>query len=265
MKEAGRAVKRKGKVERGESKEDYIRRVGTKVATTYLREDLSKYSASLFEGAPGKATASGLTGGALSGLNVLASGGSAGEAAKLGIASGLSRAGTGYVGSQYGEGAGAGAGAVASAATNLLMGGSPEDAAKSAGISLAKGYGAETAASTVGRMATEQALSEGATQAAATTAGSQAAASAVPVVGGLIGAGLGAAAGNIGIGLALTGVAGLLSPTIAAPDIDNDPRNNNSFSGVQNTSREGIPVPVAYGEVIVGSVVISAGLNVEGN
>ena len=63
----------------------------------------------------------------------------------------------------------------------------------------------------------------------------------------------------------LTGVAGLLSPTIAAPDIDNDPRNNNSFSGVQNTSREGIPVPVAYGEVIVGSVVISAGLNVEGN
>ena len=74
-----------------------------------------------------------------------------------------------------------------------------------------------------------------------------------------------AAAGNIGIGLALTGVAGLLSPTIAAPDIDNDPRNNNSFSGVQNTSREGIPVPVAYGEVIVGSVVISAGLNVEGN
>jgi predicted phage tail protein len=35
-----------------------------------------------------------------------------------------------------------------------------------------------------------------------------------------------AAAGNIGIGLALMGVAGLLSPTIAAPDIDNDPRSN---------------------------------------
>ena len=85
---------------------------------------------------------------------------------------------------------------------------------------------------------------------------------------GFIGAGsapsaLAAAAGNIGIGLALTGVAGLLSPTIAAPDIDNDPRNNFSFSGVQNTSREGVPVPIAYGEVIVGSVVVSAGLNVE--
>ena len=83
--------------------------------------------------------------------------------------------------------------------------------------------------------------------------------------GAVFGVKLAAVGGNIGIGLALTGVAGLLSPTIAAPDIDNDPRNNNSFSGVQNTSREGIPVPVAYGEVIVGSVVISAGLNVEGN
>jgi len=32
---------------------------------------------------------------------------------------------------------------------------------------------------------------------------------------------------------------------------------------VQNTNREGVPVPIAYGEVIVGSVVVSAGLNVE--
>jgi len=77
------------------------------------------------------------------------------------------------------------------------------------------------------------------------------------------GAALAAVAGNIGIGLALTGVAGLLSPTVPTPDIDNDPRNNFSFSGVQNVSREGVPIPIAYGEVIVGSVVVSAGLNVE--
>ena len=76
---------------------------------------------------------------------------------------------------------------------------------------------------------------------------------------------LAAAAGNIGIGLALVGVAGLLSPTVPTPEIDNDPRTNKSFSGVQNVGREGVPVPIAYGEVIVGSVVISAGLNVEGN
>ena len=77
------------------------------------------------------------------------------------------------------------------------------------------------------------------------------------------GAALAAAAGNIGIGLALTGVAGLLSPTVPTPETDNDPRNNFSFSGVQNVGREGVPVPVAYGEVIVGSVVVSASLNVE--
>ena len=78
---------------------------------------------------------------------------------------------------------------------------------------------------------------------------------------------LAAAAGNIGIALVLNGTAQLLSPTPELPDLDGDPRNdpnNFSFSGVQNTSREGVPVPVAYGEVIVGSVVISAGLNVEG-
>jgi predicted phage tail protein len=74
---------------------------------------------------------------------------------------------------------------------------------------------------------------------------------------------LAAVGGNIGIGLALTGVAGLLSPTVPTPETDNDPRNNFSFSGIQNVGREGVPVPVAYGEVIVGSVVVSAGLNVE--
>ena len=72
-----------------------------------------------------------------------------------------------------------------------------------------------------------------------------------------------AGAGNLGLGLVLTGVAGLLSPTVPTPDIDNDPRNNFSFSGIQNVNREGVPIPIAYGEVIVGSVVVSAGLNVE--
>ena len=75
-----------------------------------------------------------------------------------------------------------------------------------------------------------------------------------------------AVAGNIGLALVLGGTAQLLSPTPEVPGLDGDPRsdpNNFSFSGVQNTSREGVPVPVAYGEAIVGSVVISAGLNVE--
>jgi len=40
-----------------------------------------------------------------------------------------------------------------------------------------------------------------------------------------------------------------------------DPRANFSFNGVQNTARAGVPVPIVYGEVITGSVVISAGLD----
>jgi predicted phage tail protein len=41
------------------------------------------------------------------------------------------------------------------------------------------------------------------------------------------------------------------------------PQESYSFSGIQNTSRQGTPVPVVYGETIVGSVVISAGIDVD--
>ena len=38
-------------------------------------------------------------------------------------------------------------------------------------------------------------------------------------------------------------------------------RKSYSFSGIQNTSRAGVAVPVVYGsEVLVGSVVISAAI-----
>lgn len=84
------------------------------------------------------------------------------------------------------------------------------------------------------------------------TLGSQA----VPIVAGL------------GISLALGGVAQLLTPVpkpgnMAGQDSINDPRKSYSFSGIQNVSRQGIPVPIVYGETIVGSVVISAGINTE--
>jgi predicted phage tail protein len=67
-----------------------------------------------------------------------------------------------------------------------------------------------------------------------------------------------------GIGLALGGVAQLLTPTPKVPqgaDKQDDPRKSYSFSGIQNTSRQGVPVPIVYGETIVGSVVISAGID----
>ena len=98
-----------------------------------------------------------------------------------------------------------------------------------------------------------------------------------PLAAGFLGAGaalggtaftLGAAAsvaiGSIGASLILGGVAQLLSPV---PTIqqgagsDNDPRKTFNFSGIQQTSRQGVPVPCVYGLTLVGSVVISAGVD----
>jgi predicted phage tail protein len=71
---------------------------------------------------------------------------------------------------------------------------------------------------------------------------------------------------NVGIGigasLVLGGVAQLLTPVPKVNTKDEqDPRKSFSFSGVQNTSRQGTPVPIVYGETIVGSVVIAAGID----
>ena len=69
---------------------------------------------------------------------------------------------------------------------------------------------------------------------------------------------------GVGASLILGGVAQLLTPTPKVPqgaDKQDDPRKSYSFSGIQNTSRQGVPVPIVYGETIVGSVVISAGID----
>ena len=67
--------------------------------------------------------------------------------------------------------------------------------------------------------------------------------------------------GYVGASLILGGVAQLLSPVPQMPEMNNDPRNTFNFSGVQQTSRQGTPVPVCYGKALVGSVVISAGID----
>jgi predicted phage tail protein len=71
---------------------------------------------------------------------------------------------------------------------------------------------------------------------------------------------------GIGASLILGGVAQMLTPTPTiqqGSDGDNDPRKSYSFSGIQNVSRQGVPVPVIYGEVFTGSIVVSAGINTE--
>lgn len=65
----------------------------------------------------------------------------------------------------------------------------------------------------------------------------------------------------LGLGLLLNGVAALLSPTPEVADKDNDPARSYNFSGIQQTSREGVPVPLVYGDIVTGSVVLS--VNVE--
>ena len=117
-----------------------------------------------------------------------------------------------------------------------------------------------------------------------------------PAVGGFLGLGAGLASGgagiigglaagfigSVGVALVLGGVSQLLSPTpqmgtigplggiggtgrrqTSTEGTEFDPQESYSFSGIQNTSKQGVPVPVVYGETIVGSVVISAGIDVD--
>jgi predicted phage tail protein len=75
---------------------------------------------------------------------------------------------------------------------------------------------------------------------------------------------VGTALFGLGASLVLGGVAQLLTPVPKVPqgaNAEDDPRKSYSFSGIQNTSRQGVPVPIVYGETIVGSVTISAGID----
>ena len=80
---------------------------------------------------------------------------------------------------------------------------------------------------------------------------------------GIIGGALSKGLFGIGAALTLTGVSEMLFPLPDLPDFSNeeDPRISFSFSGVQNTSRAGTSHPIAYGEIVTGSVVISAGID----
>jgi hypothetical protein len=88
-------------------------------------------------------------------------------------------------------------------------------------------------------------------------------ASAGVALGGLAGIGtIGTAFVGLGASLVLGGVAQLITPvtkTSQGSGSDNDPRKTYNFSGIQQTSRQGVPVPCVYGLTLVGSVTISAG------
>jgi predicted phage tail protein len=69
--------------------------------------------------------------------------------------------------------------------------------------------------------------------------------------------------GNIGIALALTGLSQMLTPVEDIKEEEQDPRRSFNFSGIQNTSRAGVAVPVIYGQTMVGSIVVSANIENE--
>ena len=75
-------------------------------------------------------------------------------------------------------------------------------------------------------------------------------------------------AGNIGVGLILFGVAQAISPQPQFSKLgeleESAELESFTFSNVVNTSRQGLPVPIAYGRVFVGSAIISSGLDVDG-
>lgn len=99
------------------------------------------------------------------------------------------------------------------------------------------------------------------------------------------GSGVATAVGGIGAGLLLTGTAQLLSPALTdqngtfgtstpsrtrarssfLPENNETADNRSSyiFNGPVNLTAQGNPVPLCYGRMIIGSVVVSAGLSVE--
>ena len=85
-------------------------------------------------------------------------------------------------------------------------------------------------------------------------------------LGGLLATGL----TTIGTTLIIDGVTSIIAPTPKQPSFNaedslssNDPnvQTNFGFNSITNTSRAGVPVPIIYGQVFTGSVVISSGID----
>ena len=89
---------------------------------------------------------------------------------------------------------------------------------------------------------------------------------AATAVGGAVFAAIGSVLTAIGTSMAISGVTNMLFPQ-QQPNVgdvnsglsETDSRVNYSFSGIQNVSRSGVCIPLIYGEVFTGSIVVSSG------
>ena len=83
---------------------------------------------------------------------------------------------------------------------------------------------------------------------------------------GFLSASASSAIGSVGLSLTLGGIAAAISPQ---PDMSLERGREAAklesfvFNNVVNTSKQGLPVPIAYGRVFVGSAVLSSGLDVD--
>jgi predicted phage tail protein len=84
---------------------------------------------------------------------------------------------------------------------------------------------------------------------------------------GLVGGGFASAVGFLGASLIIGGVAQLISPMPSMGGLTSGKEaarlESFSFSGIVNTSKQGMAVPICYGRAFVGSAVISSGLDVD--
>jgi predicted phage tail protein len=75
------------------------------------------------------------------------------------------------------------------------------------------------------------------------------------------------AVASIGVALVISGVADLIAPMPKMGNFTSGPEATRlesfTFSGIVNTSKQGMAVPICYGRAFVGSAVISSGLDVD--
>ena len=91
--------------------------------------------------------------------------------------------------------------------------------------------------------------------------GSSAGVVGISTQGALLATKIGTAISAVGAGMVLSGVSEILFPLPTPEEQEDDPRISFNFSGVQNTSRAGTSHPICYGEIVCGSVVISASVD----
>lgn len=86
---------------------------------------------------------------------------------------------------------------------------------------------------------------------------------------GLIGGAAASAIGFAGLALAIGGIAQAISPApVASTNTFERGREaakmeSFTFSGIVNTAKQGLPVPICYGRCFIGSAVLSSGLDVD--